>query len=195
MWEGDTVAVIAGGPSASEEGAWRLREAEIEIVVVNNAFQLAPWASILYAADEAWWNHTPGALKFEGTKASCTKVAGVNWIGRAGKVGYSDKADELHTFGNSGAQAIQIAAKAGAARILLLGFDMAGGHWHPEHAAPLRTTHGDDYALWRQEMPALAAALADRGIDVVNCSPGSALDCWPKTTLEDALAARANRAL
>lgn len=190
LWDGATVAVLASGPSMSQEAADKVRAAGIPTIAVNTTFKLAPWADMLYAADAAWWHSTPQARKFAGLKVSAEQVDGVNSIGNAGGVGYTDHTMAVHTFGNSGAQAIQIAAKAGAARVLLLGMDMTGGHWHGPHPAPLRNTHQDTYEVWRSYLPVLADALRARGVEVVNCSLESAVDCWPKVALEDALAPR-----
>jgi len=188
LWPGRTVAVLASGPSMSQAAADQVRAAGIPAIVINSTMRLAPWADLLYAADEAWWQNTPGSLEFAGLKVSCEPVQGTLRLMRAGTVGYTDDLMSVYTYGNSGAQAIQIAAKAGARRILLLGFDMAGGHWHGQHQAPLRNTSQELYAVWRERLDTLAAALRDRDVEVLNCSPASALQCWPKVALEDALA-------
>lgn len=191
LWPGATVAVLASGPSMSQAVADRVRAAGLPTVVVNTTFRLAPWAQILYAADAAWWQHTPDARLFAGLKIACEEVQapGVHRIEHAGNVGWSDRRDSVFSFSNSGAQAIQVAAKAGARRVLLLGMDMDGGHWHGDHPAPLRTTHRDLYPIWRDRVGMLAGFLRERGVEVINCSPASALDCWPRIALEDALAA------
>jgi hypothetical protein len=188
MWAGATVAVMASGPSMTQEAADRVRAAGMPTIVVNNTMRLAPWADVLYAADATWWQNTPGSFEFAGLKVSCEPVAGARRLLNAGTVGYTDDPMAVYTYGNSGAQAIQIAAKTGAATILLLGFDMNGGHWHPEHRAPLRSTSLELYAVWRERFPTLAQALRERGVDVINCSPASALECWPRVPLENALA-------
>jgi hypothetical protein len=186
-WAGRTVAVLASGPSMSEAAADKVRERRIPAVVVNNTFRLAPWADLLYAADAAWWAQTPKAFGFDGLKVSCEPVRGLLHLRNAGRFGYSDDADCVHTYGNSGAQAIQIAAKAGAARILLLGFDMHGTHWHGLHPKPLRNTTPELMGAWCHNMKQLATELALRAVDVLNCTPGSALTCFPGSTLEAAL--------
>jgi hypothetical protein len=193
-FEGGTMAVLASGPSMSQELADQVHAAGVPAIAVNTTFRLAPWAWMLYGADAAWWQNTPGALEFRGQKLSCEQVRGIPRIGQAGRVGYTDDPALVYTFSNSGAQAIQIAAKSGARRILLLGMDMSGGHWHGEHPAPLRRTDPDLYPVWRGHMAVLAKALADRGVEVLNCSPESALECWPKVSLEDVVA-RAERAV
>jgi hypothetical protein len=112
MWKGQTVAVLASGPSMSQAVADAVHAAGIPAIVTNDTFRLAPWAQILYAADTEWWGHTAGAKDFAGLKVSCQAVPGVLMLHNAGNVGYSPDPACVHTYGNSGAQAIQVAAKA-----------------------------------------------------------------------------------
>lgn len=193
LWPGQTVAILASGPSMSAEVAAKVRAAGVPVIAINSTFRLAPWASMLYAADRAWWAANPEAMKFAGIKVSCERYPGVESLRNAGTIGYTDDAWGIHTYGNSGAQGIQIAAKAGASRILLCGFDMhdrAGSHWHGDHPAPLRNTQTELYARWIVQMAVLARHLAERGVDVLNVTPDSALKCWPIVDLEAALAPR-----
>jgi hypothetical protein len=187
-WAGRTAAVLASGPSMSAQAADKVHQRRLATVVVNNTFALAPWADILYAADSSWWNHTSGARSFDGLKVSCEEVPGILRLRNAGRIGYTDEPDCVHTYGNSGAQAIQIAAKAGASRILLLGFDMQGTHWHGSHPLPLRNSSQQLMRDWCEQMAQLATALAQRSIQVLNCTPGSALTCFPMASLERVLA-------
>jgi hypothetical protein len=181
-WQGRTVAVLASGPSMSQEVADRVKG--LPAIVVNNTFRLAPWADVLYAADAKWWAVTPGAMEFAGLKLSCEPVRGIQNLRNAGASGYSDEPDCVHTYGNSGAQAIQIAAKAGASRILLFGFDFRGSHWHGEHPKPLRNASQEILRQRAESMKVLAAELAKRSIEVRNCTPGSALTCFPRHEME-----------
>ena len=48
--------------------------------MVNNAFELAPWADFLAAADSAWWRAYPVALRFVGRKFAMHNVAGVERV-------------------------------------------------------------------------------------------------------------------
>lgn len=88
---------------------------------------------------------------------------------------------------NSGYQAINLTVLTGAARILLLGYDgkVANGktHFfgdHPEKEIP------SVYDMYRRMLRQLPPLL--NGIKVLNCSPDSAVDAFPKMTLEAALA-------
>lgn len=73
---------------------------------------------------------------------------------------------------------------AGAARILLLGIDMRGKHWHPEHPEPSRDS---EYVLYRRAFDKLAPLVKKAGVEVINCSPISALTCFPKGDIESLL--------
>lgn len=121
-------------------------------------------------------------------RASANKH-GLNWIlGQAG-AGLSRKANLVHFGSSSGYQAINLAYLWGAKRLLLLGFDCnapAGKrHWFGDHPKPLRQDH--PYAKWVQNFTKLACDLRTEGVEVVNCSPRSALTCWPKMTIEEAI--------
>lgn len=88
---------------------------------------------------------------------------------------------------NSGYQAINLAYHLGARRMILVGFDMkaAGGqqHWfgeHPRHIAQ-RINFGNLIAKFGP----LAADLKALGVEVINCSMGSALPYFTKRPLAE----------
>lgn len=80
--------------------------------------------------------------------------------------------------GNSGFQALNLAIQFGARRILLLGYDMHGGHWHGDHPAGMAQPKDDTMARWRRAFQANAPLIAAMGVEVINCTPGSALTCF-----------------
>lgn len=187
LWRGQTVAALASGPSMSAEVAEQVRRAGIPAVVVNNTFRLAPWAQMLYAADTEWWQHTQDARKFAGLKVSVDSgapIKGVHLLRPTGDTGFDPDPTCIRTGGNSGYQAVHVAAQAGAARILLCGFDMRGEHWHTRHQHPMRETGPDTYRRWIERFETLKLCPAE----IVNCTPGSALRCFKEQSLEDALA-------
>lgn len=179
----------------SQAVADAVRAARLPAIAVNDTFRLAPWADMLYAADSSWWSfHGAEALKFAGLKVTVQESVphpAVLGLRHSGAEGFDDDPECLRTGGNSGYQAIHIAAHAGAKRILLCGFDMGGGHWHGDHPKPLRNTPPPTYARWIERFKTLAPELAQRGIAVVNCTPKSALRCFPMANLKDELESRA----
>ena len=92
---------------------------------------------------------------------------------------------------SSGYQACNLAFHLGVKRILLLGFDMRAvngrTHWHEQHQRP---TSPKDYAThMAPPFKRLAEELGARGVEVVNCTPGSAITAFPVMPIEQALAA------
>jgi hypothetical protein len=159
-------------------------------IAVNNTFKLAPSADMVYAADDQWWRkYYKEAEHCTGRLVSCSPVAFPNVLvlKNTGNSGFDKDPSCIRTGGNSGYQAIHIAAHAGAKRIVLCGFDLRGGHWHGRHVSPLRE-HGEGiYARWIPRFNTLAVELERLGIEVINCTPGSALKCWPNVPLNQVL--------
>ncbi len=108
----------------------------------------------------------------------------------SGQLGMEDDPAKLRHGSNSGYQAINLAVHLGAKKIILLGYDMhregARDNWHDE---PRPTSSPDKYAhSMLPHFASLVRPLAERGVEVVNATPGSALDAFPKATLEEVLA-------
>lgn len=175
--------MLASGPSMSPLVAAAVRAADLPAVAVNTTHRLAPWAAVLFSSDATWWQHyAQTALAFPGLKVTtndCVPFRDVLCLRPTGIEGFDPDPGCLRTGGNSGYQAIHLAAHAGAKRILLFGFDMAGSHWHPDHPAPLTNAPSGVYEIWRRRFETLVGPLQSGGIEVVNCAPQSALRCWP----------------
>jgi len=89
--------------------------------------------------------------------------------------------------GNSGFQAMNLAVKQGATRLLLLGFDFRGAHWFGQHPAGLGNPSDSTMQRWVACMETAAKQLSDRGVEVVNCSRDSALTCFPRRNIRACL--------
>lgn len=196
-FEGGTVAVLASGPSMSQTQADMVRAAGIPAIAINSTFRLAPWAWMLYGADSEWWEHRDNAdaRQFAGIKATCTtfgptcKIEGMRYLRHTGRSGFDPDPSSVRTGGNSGFQALHIAVHAGAARVLLLGMDMEGCHWHGPHPQGLKVTTSDTFESWVARFDDLAVELRRRGVDVVNLAPGGRLKCFRRSRLEDEVGA------
>lgn len=151
---------------------------------------------MLYAADGAFWGHDDGALKFEGLKVTQdAKAAARHGLKRVrlDPVGRSMRFDafgEIGAGGNSGFQAVNLAAQAGASRIVLVGFDLSlarGVHWHGKHGAGLNNPSAVNMERWRADLDAAAPMLSALGVEVLNASPHSSLTAFEKRPLENCL--------
>lgn len=196
LWSGATAVCIGSGPSLTPADVDYVR-GKARVIVVNTTYQLAPWADVLYAADAPWWDHYAGAPDFGGLKVSIEQTIagergrrpqerwGVTVLKNTGVHGLEQDPSGLRTGRNSGYQAIGLAYHLGASRIVLLGYDMRGAHWHPAHPASVRK--GMHHHLWRQAFATLAEPLRAAGVTVVNASRETALDAFPRMPLQDAL--------
>lgn len=193
-WQSCVVA--ATGPSFNAQVA---RECCIfNMIAVNDAYRLAPWAEVLYACDASWWDVHKGCPDFHGEKWSshdnetnnktkCAKTYGLHLV--PGHKSNRFSLDDTVSYGsNSGFQAINLAILFGATYIVLVGFNMCKvngkRHFFGNHPEPLR--NAVSYEDWLEIFTEAASNLPE-GIRIVNATPDSALDCFPKLSLEEAL--------
>lgn len=76
----------------------------------------------------------------------------------------------------------------GVKRIALVGYDMRvdkGLHWHGPHAKGLNNPTPKNVERWRRVTDEAAPTLKALGIDVVNCTPDSALKNYPKQSFAE----------
>lgn len=191
LWEGKTVAILASGPSLTP--AVVASAAVLPRIVVNDSFRLAPDAELLYAADTSWWTINNDALDFVGLKVTIgtdNPWPQVHRLRNTGTLGFDPDPSSVRTGGNSGYQALHLAIQGQAARILLCGYDMhinSGYHWFGKHKFPLVNTHADDFPARAKRFVLLAEAAKERGIEIINCSLGSAIDAFPIRRIEELL--------
>lgn len=185
-WKGCRAAVIAGGPSLTEDqcarvAAWRGQAPHNRVIVINTSFRRAPFADMLYACDTKWWDTyyeeviatvAPTTLLFTQDKPAAQKY-GLGHIASVGARGLSRKPGLIHQGMSSGFQSINLAFHAGVRDFVLLGYDCKGTHWHGDHPAPLKASL--PHARWIEHFAALAKDLRDEGVRIVNCSPGTAI--------------------
>jgi hypothetical protein len=199
LWPGATVVCIAGGPSLIREDV-DFVQGRANVIAINDAWKVAPWADVLYACDANWWQFYEGVPVFTGLKYSIDRNAsglgahggsGVQVLGMGEQFGLSDDPTKLQHGKNSGYQAIGLAVLMGAKRVLLLGYDMQPAsdgkeHWFGSH--PKRIRRGMPFSEWVQSFDTIAPALQAKGVEVINCSRQTALRMFPLMRIEEALA-------
>jgi hypothetical protein len=183
----------ASGPSLTAEDIETVRQwrkgygLSRSVIVCNTTFKAIPWADTLFGMDGKWWRQYSKEAKesFKGelvTSSQSYKSYGISFSRHL-------------TFGNTGAGAIHLAFKRGARRIYLLGYDCqkTGGksHHHGDHPQPLH--NAVSMVSWPDQFKRLADALRGK-CEVINCTRETALKCFPRLTLEEALSKAAQAA-
>lgn len=197
LWSGDTAVCLGSGPSLCREDVEAVR-GRARVIAVNTSWQMAPWANVLYAADWPWWQHYRGVPEFQGMKYSIQQLEwrreglrkvgpqsryGVTVLDNTGVKGLERDPSGLRTGMNSGYQAINLAVHFGVSRIVLLGYDMRGGHWHGPHPEGVRR-HAQ-VESYQPMFPFLVQPLRELGVAIVNCSRETALTCFERRPLSD----------
>jgi len=194
-WEGETAVCLASGPSLCADDAEYCR-GRARVIAVKDAVQLAPWADVLYGTGHdtsRWWDvHGPTLKAFAGARYTLDHTA-AKWalvLAMTGDRGLETEPYGLRHGHHSGYAAVNLAVLYGARRIVLVGYDT--GH----------SPHGDKYFFgnrpdrqvsspfgrFMEAFESIVQPLADLGIEVINASRVSALEMFPRMTLQEALA-------
>jgi len=196
VYAGQTIACLGSGPSLCRADVEPLVAADVRIIAINDAHTIAPEADVLYAADEHWWRWHKGAPSFRGQRIGIEpqRIAwpGLQVVRNTGRDGLELAPDGLRTGGTSGTsgyQAINLAVHLGAARVLLLGYDLQGRHFFGEH--PNKTV--PNFLAARLAFEMLVAPLAALGVSVINCSRETTLTAFPRASLADVLGVTVSR--
>lgn len=205
-WLNETVVCIASGTSLTDHDVAFVHnmraQGRCKVIVVNNNYIKAPWADHLHACDRQFFDwHERGSV-FRGLTMPMTtlatefsaemrrrKVVALRQVHPHGL--WMDDTACCATGGNSGYQAVNIAAHYGSKRILLLGYDcqtktvdnVTKTHWFGSHPSP---TDPSAYICYLEYWKTLPAALAAHGLTVINCSRETALTMFPCMPIETA---------
>jgi hypothetical protein len=192
-------------------------DGKVRCIAVNDSYLWCEWSDLLYAADSHWWrDHAAGVPKpmlgltaddvrkrfaaFPGERCSIQN-SGANVTDESvhlirnltypyNSSVLSTDPGYLATGRNSAYQSVNLLMLAGVKTIILLGIDGRPGkdgrtHWSGGHPRP---TPVNAYEEYRRAWSAAETPIKAAGVKVVNCSPGTYIDTFPKVALEDALA-------
>lgn len=206
-----TIACIGTGPSLTPAQIEVARRKGFALYGCNLVYQSVPDLAVLFATNAPFWDyfwnrhdgprHHPCA-KWTNNEESAGRY-GLNYIGSRDGPGLSTNPRRVHHGHSSGYCLVNLAYLHGADRIVLLGYDM---RYAPDYSARDRSPgsgprhYFGEYPSAMQHWPSLSvrdgvhvelleryATIAAQGlVEVINCSPGSALDCFPTMSIEDA---------
>jgi hypothetical protein len=170
------------------------------IIGINMAYKIGNWIDMMFFGDTNYFiKNKDDIFLFPGLKVSCTpSTIRYEWVKTLNRempkpYGISTKPNSVSWNTNSGAASISVAVNAGAKRIFLLGFDMKldGNiqHWHSlynEKALPKNKVRLP-FDRHLKSFPTIANDAKNLGIQIYNICPNSAINNFPKITLQEAL--------
>ncbi len=168
-------AVLATGQSLSQEQADAV-QGRCKVIAVSNAYKFAPWADALVSCDASWWKNNPEALDFPGRKFTTAP----DWQA----LSELERVPGVASGTNSGLLGLMVAVQMGATRILMLGYDLHGTHFFGPHPEPLRNPNAARFDVFKKQFE----RYKPRGVEIINCTPDSALRAYPMGDLEEQLA-------
>jgi hypothetical protein len=199
-WPGETVFIVAGGPSVRGQNLELLRGRRV--IVINSSIYAVPWADFLYFGDWRWWaepNNRAAVASFSGRVVTTSRLVSDQKV-RLCRVtkppGLSLAHDSLMQKFTSLTAATNLAAHlvGPGGTIVWLGADgknAADGrtHHHQPHRWPQRN---DCYQKQLADLVTIVPSLRLMKISAFNASPGTAwAELLPVVKLEDMLERRA----
>ncbi|RWO90923.1 hypothetical protein [Mesorhizobium sp.] len=196
IWPGETVFVLAAGPSTNALDLSRLRGRRV--IAVKSAWKVFAAADVLFFADGRWWREKqlrPGVDAFAGLIVTTAMEISDPRIKRIKKIDpkqLSAKPGEVALARSSTTGAINLAIHFGAKKIVLLGVDAKLAPDGTRHNHGLRWpwpkgATAEAFADQAKEFEAIAPSAAGMGVEIVNANPDSAIKTWPRLKFEDCL--------
>lgn len=194
IFKGTDVFVVGSGYSLRNQDPNALKGKNI--IVINRSLQWAPFAHVLFWMDKAIFDIIESDVrKWKGLAVTtCLPCKAemprkIKLVTSPQVLGLCVDPTGISSGKNSGHGAINLAYHLGAKRIILLGFDMRVGYGQTSHFTD--DTH--EPQPWRYKdsyIPAfnqIAIDLEQAGVPVLNATPKSALEAFPKVDLADVL--------
>jgi hypothetical protein len=202
--EDQTVFIIGGGPSAKLVDFSLLQNKVV--ICINDSFIDFPNATMIYWVDDSWAAENSDKLQKHPCKLRFTSKPSqhINYaktsdpktqcdgyvLKRTGDFGYNPSPDCL-MGNNSGVQVLNLVVNMKPKNVVLIGYDMRTvnrkSHYHNKPRLPISDNIYTD--LFIPSMKALYKGMVKYGctVNVVNATPGSAIQCFPFVDYKDYL--------
>lgn len=205
-WNDRPVAIVGAGPSLRDFRYDRLRGPWHVVAVNQSIWPLRDIAHAAISIDIPWIRGQAAEAVKLGVPIyvagpehhQCPFVEDVTYLRRSRTTGFSERDDTIEMGGTSGYAALNFAFLKRAKSVVLFGFDYStrrGDHaddtlyaWHPPG-------HNARYwPRWAQNFREVIPQITKAGMQVLNASPESTIDAFPKCSVDGGLAALATQA-
>lgn len=189
-WTGERCFILCSGESIKAQ-APLVPKLKGRVIAVKHGVLLRPNADVLFLSGERTAEIARELIpKFTGTYIVVRGKSLPSLPGHVKRLTRTKDHDHLcelrdHVGGyDSGTSAIHLAYLFGAKEIVMLGYDMHGGHFCPH---PLQYPPKEHFVRHVEPLKALAADAKRKGIRIVNCSPSSIVHAFERQPLESFL--------
>ncbi len=204
--DGRTIFVIGGGPSVSDTDLSPIAESGCDVIGVNSSYKLGSFINYCWFGDYEWWLNETNLKEYSGFIAHCNERSDL-FVGNRSFARSRSKPSGIETNpmqvawnASSGGSAVNFAYHLGARKIVLVGYDMqtvcGRKNWHDEHPVPESVIRGNVYASeqaylddlykrFRKPFKDIKKDAESMGINIINCTPGSALTEFPIMSLTE----------
>lgn len=194
LWPGERCFILCGGESVKAQRAL-IPQLRGRIIAVKQGIVLRPDADVFFVSAERSPDQVLRMMPYVRAEHHVVRGRHIEDLPASFKRVLRDKdhtklcTDPTRVSGyDTGTSAINLAYHLGATEIVVLGYDMIGGHWfngelkHPKPFPP-----EDEFLGHMAPLPGLAEDCRAKGIRVVNVSPISRVECFERGRLEDFL--------
>jgi hypothetical protein len=192
--------VVAGKSEPSIYSPYMSYLHDKHVIGINVAYLIGNWIDMVFFGDNNFFlKNQYGLAAFPNLKVSSSPTANkYNWVKYLSRDtshprGISSNPHMVSWNCNSGSAAVSIAANTGAKRIILLGFDMRlsddnSQHWHDLYKRGKISgdkLHKLPFGKHLVGFDQMAKDAKARDIEIINCSPDSAIKQFRKISLKE----------
>jgi hypothetical protein len=194
LWAGERCFIICGGDSVKAQRA-QVPQLKGRVIAVKHSIVLRPDADVFFVSGERTQDAVTQLMPHVRAEHHVVRGRHLQDLPDSFKRVGRDKdhtrlcEDPTRVSGyDTGTSAINLAYHLGATEVVLLGYDMTGGHWfngelkHPKPFPP-----DGDFQRHMAPLHGLAEDCRVKGIRVVNVSPISRVEAFERGRLEDFL--------
>ena len=181
-WGSRRVFLLGGGASLKGFDFERLRSRGLSVGINQSMFDV-DFCECGISIDQTFVQRFHDEIEAVAAVKPVYLVLGNYWWNNTRPIRGATYINDPARRGTSGFAALQIALRKGAKQITLLGFDYVKGHYHDKYPWRMHDKANDmSWGRWAEHFKPIP------GVDIVNASERSLIQCYKKMSISEALA-------
>ena len=200
-WSDKPLAIVGTGPSLKGFDFAALNDPRWRVLAVKQAVWDLPFADACFGLDIPWMRRERERLIELAARIPLYLAVPDEEPGKYDPIPHainlirtrvcdvmSEKPTHIESGGNSGFGAVNLALLKRARRVVLFGYDYYAGHYCEDRYAHNAPGHNARYwPRWGENFIRCADQLKGCGMTVINASPRSTVDAFPKVTIAEGM--------